>query len=77
MDQSEIKIFQSDEGLTEVQVKFYHETAWLSQKNMAQLFEKDADTIGLHLKNIYKSGELVEISTTEFSSVVQHEGTLR
>jgi prophage maintenance system killer protein len=41
---------------------------------MAQLFDKDSDTVGLHLKNIYKSGELNEISTTEESSVVQLEG---
>jgi prophage maintenance system killer protein len=41
---------------------------------MAELFEKDSDTIGLHLKNIYKSGELDEKSTTEQSSVVRQEG---
>ena len=41
---------------------------------MAQLFDKDSDTVRLHLKNIYTSGELDEISTTEESSVVQLEG---
>lgn len=41
---------------------------------MAELFDKDVDTIGLHLKNIYKSGELHEAATTEDSSVVQIEG---
>ena len=41
---------------------------------MAQLFDKDSDTIGLHLKNIYQSGELEEFATTEESSVVQNEG---
>lgn len=40
---------------------------------MAQLFDKDSDTIGLHLKNIYQSGELEEHTTTEESSVVQQE----
>jgi len=49
-------------------------TVWLTQKQMSQLFDKDTDTIGLHLKNIYQSGELDEISTTEESSVVQQEG---
>ena len=38
-----------------------------------KLFEKDTDTVGLHLKNIYSSGELDEISTTEESSVIQLE----
>lgn len=74
MNNSDIKIYQSKDGKTEVQVKFGNETVWLSQKQMAQLFNKDTDTIGLHLKNIYISGELDEISTTEESSVVQLEG---
>jgi len=74
MSDSEIKIFQSEDGNTEVQVNFDNETEWLSQKQMAQLFDKDSDTIGLHLKNIYNTGELIEGSTTEESSVVQIEG---
>jgi hypothetical protein len=41
---------------------------------MADLFEKNSDTIGLHLRNIYKSGELLEKATTEKYSVVQKEG---
>ena len=75
MSNSEIKIYQLEDGNTEVQVKFDKETVWLTQKQMAQLFDKDSDTIGVHLKNIYKSGELNESSTTEESSVVQKEGT--
>jgi len=74
MNNSDIKIYQSQDGQTEVQVRFENETVWLSQKQMSQLFNKDTDTVGLHLKNIYKSGELDEISTTEESSVVQLEG---
>lgn len=41
---------------------------------MAELFDKDSDTIGLHLKNIYQTGELDEAATTEESSVVRQEG---
>jgi hypothetical protein len=41
---------------------------------MAELFDKDSDTIGLHLRNIYKSGELEKSATTEESSVVRQEG---
>ena len=41
---------------------------------MSELFDKDSDTIGLHLKNIYKSGELEQGSTTEKYSVVRQEG---
>jgi len=72
---SYIEIFQSDDGETEVSVRFDDETVWLSQKQMAQLFDKDSDTIGLHLKNIYSSGELEENSTSGEFSVVQKEGS--
>jgi hypothetical protein len=75
MPESEIKIYQLADAQTDVQVKFEDETVWLSQRQMAQLFDKDADTIGVHLKNIYNSEELNEPSTTEESSVVQLEGT--
>nr|NQU89150.1 hypothetical protein [Bacteroidota bacterium] len=77
MEKTEIRIFQSESGQTEVHVKFEKETVWLSQKQMAQLFEKGPDTIGLHLKNIYRSSELEETATTEDSSVVQLEGRRR
>lgn len=74
MADSEIKIYQTDDGQTKIDVKFDNETVWLTQKQMAQLFDKDSDTIGLHLKNIYKSGELEEHTTTEEFPVVQQEG---
>ena len=60
MPKSEFKIFQAKDGNAEVRVKFDNETVWLSQKQMAQLFDKNSDTIGLHLKNIYSSRELIE-----------------
>jgi len=74
MESSEIKIYKTPDGKTSIEVKLEKETVWLSQKQMAELFDKDSDTIGLHLKNIYKSGELEEISTTEKYSVVRQEG---
>ncbi|QSE99359.1 virulence RhuM family protein [Fulvivirga lutea] len=74
-NQNQIEIFQSANGQTEVEVRFQEETIWLSQKQMATLFEKDTDTIGLHLKNIFNEQELDEHSTTEDYSVVQKEGS--
>lgn len=50
------------------------ETVWLTQRQMADLFSKDSDTIGLHIRNIYNEGELIPDGTTEESSVVQDEG---
>lgn len=74
MNESGIRIFQAEDGKTEIQVVVLAETVWLSQKQMGDLFEKDTDTIGLHLRKIYKSGELNEKTTTEKYSVVQKEG---
>lgn len=74
MTGSEVIIYKSSEGNTEIQVKLVGDTVWLSQRQMAELFDKDPDTIGLHLKNIYNTGELEEKSTTEEYSVVQDEG---
>jgi hypothetical protein len=56
-------------------VCYANETFWLTQKAMAELFGCSSDNISLHLKNIYAEKELEEISTTEFFSVVQKEGT--
>jgi prophage maintenance system killer protein len=75
MENSEIKIYRTPDGNTNIDVKLENETVWLSQSQMAKLFDKDSDTIGLHLKNIYKSRELDEHSTTEKYSVVRQEGT--
>ena len=71
---NEIIIYQNQQNETEVQVRFEGDTFWLSQRLMAVLFDKDSDTIGLHLRNIYEELELDELATTEFFSVVQIEG---
>jgi hypothetical protein len=71
---NQVAIYQSTKDQIEINVQFEKETVWLSQKLMSDLFVKDSDTIGLHLRNIYEEGELVKNSTTEFFSVVQIEG---
>ncbi|MGC8881136.1 MAG: RhuM family protein [Minisyncoccia bacterium] len=68
-----IVIYKTKNG-PELSVKLEKETLWLTQRQMAILFDKDTDTIGLHLKNIFSEGELDEKATTEFFSVVQMEG---
>ena len=72
--ENQIEIFTSIENQIVVQVRFDHDTVWLNQKQLGELFEKDSDTIGLHLKNIFLEEELDEHSTTELFSVVQKEG---
>jgi len=70
----EVVLYQAPDGTVELDVRVERESLWLSQKQMSLLFEKDTDTIGLHLRNIFKEGELEESATTEESSVVQKEG---
>lgn len=70
----EIVLYQAPDGKVELNVLLERENLWLNQKQMSLLFDKDTDTIGLHLRNIYKEGELEESATTEDSSVVQKEG---
>ena len=57
-----------------IEIRLDNDTIWLNQKQMAELFDKDTDTIGLHLKNIFTTKELDKKATTEKYSVVQKEG---
>ncbi|MDR3049413.1 MAG: virulence RhuM family protein [Elusimicrobiota bacterium] len=57
-----------------VEVRVQNDTIWLSQKNMSLLFDTSVDNIGLHLKNIFKDGELQEISVTEYFSATASDG---
>ncbi len=73
-DESELVIYQADDGLVKLEVRLRDETVWLTQADMAQLFQCSADNISLHLRNIFEEGELSEEATTEESSVVRREG---
>ena len=67
-------IFMMDGQEQGVQVMYRDETVWATQKAMATLFDCSTDNVGLHLKNIYNSGELQKDATAEYFSVVQTEG---
>ena len=71
---AEFLIFQIEGKEDGVQVVYHKESVWCTQKAMAQLFDCSSDNIGLHLKNIYETGELTQEATTENFSVVQNEG---
>ncbi|MFA6106410.1 MAG: virulence RhuM family protein [Patescibacteria group bacterium] len=73
-ESNKIIIYTTDDGKTRVEVKLDHETVWLTQKQMAELFDCSIDNVALHLKNIYIERELEENRTSEESSVVQKEG---
>lgn len=71
---AEFLIFMLEGKEDGIQVVYQNETIWCTQKAMAQLFDCTTDNIGLHLKNIYESGELMQDATTEYFSAVQVEG---
>ena len=71
---AEFLIFQIEGKEDGVQVMYRDETIWCSQKAMAQLFDCSTDNVGLHLKNIFKSGELQEDSVTEKFSATASDG---
>ncbi len=73
-DRGEIIIYQAAGGTPALEVRLEADTVWLSQRQMAELFGRDSDTIGLHLRNVYRERELEEAATTEHFSVVQREG---
>lgn len=70
----EIIIYQDEKGNTNIDVRLENETIWLTQKQMAELFERDVRTINEHIINVYDEGELDEISTIRKFRIVQTEG---
>ena len=57
-NQSEMIIYQTEDGLTKVNVTFEEDTVWLTVDQMATLFQRDRSVIGKHVRNIMKDGEL-------------------
>ena len=74
MSESNILLYETEDGKINVDVILKDETILLTKKSMSKLFECSVDNIALHLKNIYKEEELSVNSTTEKFSVVQKEG---
>ena len=67
---SEIVLYQAADGKTRLEVQFQGETAWLTQAQMAELFQTTQQNISLHLQNIFEEGELTPAAThKEFLSV--------
>lgn len=62
MQQSNIIMYTTDDGITKVEVAFDNDTVWLSLDQMSELFERDKSVIGKHVRNIFKEGELVKES---------------
>jgi len=74
MKNSDIQIYQLEDGQTEITVHLDQETVWLSLNQMADLFGRDKSVISRHIGNVFKEGELVRGSTVAKYATVQSEG---
>jgi len=73
-NQSELILYQTEDGKTKLEVRLQDETVWLTQKMMADLFQVSVPTINEHIKNIYSEGELEFNATIRKFLIVQKEG---
>lgn len=69
-ENGEIIIYQSEDGLTRIQVDLHDETVWLTANQMAQLFGKDETNIRKHINNVFSEGELIKENNTQKLRVV-------
>lgn len=74
MNQSNIIMYTTEDGLTKIEVTFDEDTVWLSLDQMADLFQRDKSTISRHTKNIFTEGELRPEATVAKFATVQTEG---
>ena len=70
----ELIIYQTEDGLTRIDVRLDNDTVWLSLDQMAELFQRDKSTISRHIKNVFQEGELTEDATVANFATVQSEG---
>ena len=70
----EILLYQTKDGSTRIDVRLQDETVWLTQAQMAELFQTTKQNISLHVKNVYEEGELEQKATVKDSLTVQKEG---
>lgn len=75
LNESEIIMYQSEDGTTKIDVRMIDETVWLSLDQMAELFQRDKSTISKHIKNIFEEGELLPEATVAKYATVQKEGS--
>jgi hypothetical protein len=68
---SELVIYQTEDGRTRVEVRLENESVWLTQAQMAELFQTTKQNISLHIQNVFDEGELPRAATVKDSLTVQ------
>ena len=74
MENNKIVIYQTEDGHTQIDVRLENETVWLTQAQMAELFQKTPQNITMHIRNAFNEGELDEQATCKEFLQVQTEG---
>lgn len=74
INETNILIYQTEEGNTKIDVRLENETVWMTQRAIAELYQTTSQNITLHIKNIYEEGELEEEATCKYYLQVQNEG---
>jgi hypothetical protein len=77
LPQSQIILYQAEDGRTRIQCRFEDETVWLTQALMAELFQIGVGTVNHHLKAIFSEGELRPEATIRYYRIVRTEGARR
>lgn len=72
--ENQFLMYDAEDGTTKIEVRMEHETVWLNQAQMVELFQRDKSVISRHIKNIFVEGELDEKATVAFFATVQNEG---
>jgi hypothetical protein len=71
--QSQLILYQTEDGVTQIQVVMQDETVWLTQKEMAELFQRDQSVISRHINNVFKEGELDPDSSMHFLHIANSD----
>ena len=74
-NETDILIYQTEDGNTKINVRLENETVWMTQKAIATLYQKGVNTVNEHIKNIYAEGELQKSATIRKNRIVQNEET--
>jgi hypothetical protein len=70
----DVLLYQTEDGLTRIDVKLVNETVWLSLNQIAELFQRDKSVISRHISNFFAEGELSALATVAKFATVQNEG---
>lgn len=73
-ESSQFLVYQAEDGQIKIDVRLEQETVWLTQQQMADLFQTTKQNISLHIQNIYEEGELVPEATVKKYLTVRSEG---